>query len=207
MDETDTGAETDVLIPGARDVRGTLDGPADPDVLVVACPPHPQHGGSRTDRRLRAVADALADRDVGCLRIDYGDWDEGYGEREDVRNALRWASGRAETVACFGFSFGASQAILASASVETPVACVSALAPAATIAPELDVPDAVRSLDERIPLQVVYGTRDETADWQPVRDAAADRGADLVEWSADHFFVGQAAAVATDIADFIDANT
>ncbi|MFC3956859.1 alpha/beta hydrolase [Halovivax cerinus] len=202
MSDAPSTSTTDVLIPGARDVRGSLDGPDDGDRLVVACPPHPQHGGSRTDTRLRAASTALADRGVSCVRIDYGPWDEGYGEREDVRNALRWAHERAATVACFGFSFGASEAILASASVDVPVDRVSALAPAARLAPDLDVPDAVTSLGD-VPLQVVYGTRDDTADWEPVRDAAADRGAAVIEWSADHFFVGQEEAVATEVADFL----
>ena len=77
-------AET-VLVPGARDVRATLDeSPAGADACVVACPPHPQHRGHRGDKRLVAVADELTAGGVDCLRIDYGEWDEGYGERDDV---------------------------------------------------------------------------------------------------------------------------
>lgn len=203
--QTDSGEP--VLIPGARDVRGSVDGPVDSDVLVVACPPHPQHGGSRTDARLRAVGSGLADRGIGCVRIDYGSWDEGYGEREDVRNAIRWADDRAETVACFGFSFGAAEAILATASVEADVVAVSALAPTANLAPDLDVVAAVDELDADTALQVVYGTRDDTVDWEPVRDAAERRGGDVVEWSADHFFVGQEEKVATDIVEFLVAHS
>lgn len=206
MSDSRSTTSADVPIPGSRDVRGTVDGPDAPDGLVVACPPHPQHGGSRTDRRLQAVGEELAGRGIGCLRIDYGPWDEGYGEREDVRNAIRWADDRVETVACFGFSFGGSEAILAAASVETPVACVSALAPTARLGPDLDVRDAIATLDDRTSLQVLYGTRDEIADWEPVREAAADRGAEIVEWSADHFFVGQERTVATDVADFVEGN-
>jgi len=88
MSDSRTGGGATVLIPGTRDVRGTVDGPDDPDTIVVACPPHPQHGGSRTDARLQAVGEALASRGVGCLRIDYGPWDEGKGEQLDARNAL-----------------------------------------------------------------------------------------------------------------------
>ena len=71
-----------VLIPGGRDVRATLDvagsdgesgGDAAEDdgasvdetaseAVVVACPPHPQHGGNRGDGRLVAVSDALGRR-------------------------------------------------------------------------------------------------------------------------------------------------
>lgn len=203
MADSPTADDEAVLIPGARDVRGTLDGPPGSGAVVVACPPHPQHGGSRTDTRLRAVGEELASRGIRCLRLDYGPWDEGYGEREDVRNAIRWADDRAETVACFGFSFGGSEAILAAASVATDIAAVSALAPTARLTPELDVVAAVADLDPETALQVVYGTRDDTADWEPVRDAVERRGGDVVEWSADHFFVGQEAKVAADVADFL----
>ncbi|WP_254862086.1 alpha/beta hydrolase [Halovivax gelatinilyticus] len=201
---TDVRGGEDVLIPGARDVRATVDGPDDPDALVVACPPYPPEGGSRTDTRLRAVGDALADREIGCLRIDYGTWDDGYGECEDVRNAVRWADERVDTVGLFGFSFGGSEAILAAASVETDVECVSALAPTASLGPDLEVPRAVDDLDDRTRLQVIYGTRDEVADWEPVVEAGRERGAEVVEWSADHFFVGQGRNVAEDVADFVE---
>ncbi len=203
MSEIRGGA--DVLIPGARDVRGSVDGPADPATLVVACPPHPEEGGSRTDTRLRAVGEALAARGIGCLRIDYGPWDEGYGEREDVRNAVRWAGDRVDAVGLFGFSFGGSEAILAAASVETEVTALSALAPTARLDVDLDVRDALEALDDATRLQILYGTRDEVADWEPVVEVARRRDAEIVEWSADHFFVGQARKVAEDVADFFDA--
>ncbi|WP_290819517.1 alpha/beta hydrolase [Halovivax sp.] len=196
---------TDVLIPGGRDVRGSRDGPADPDALVVACPPHPRHGGSRTDGRLRAVGDALTDRGIGCLRIDYGPWDEGVGEREDVRNAVRWAADQADRVGLFGYSFGASEAILAAASVDREIAAVSALAPTASLGPELDVVAALGELDEGAALQVLYGSRDETVDWRPVVDRARERDAAVVELSGDHFFVGQRLKIAERVGAFLDA--
>ncbi len=107
---------TDVLVPGGRDVRATLDRAGDvdstegvaasADACVVACPPHPQHRGHRGDERLRAVSAALTGGGVDCLRFDYGDWDEGYGERADARNAVAWARDRYDRVGLFGFSFG-----------------------------------------------------------------------------------------------------
>ncbi|WP_254767161.1 alpha/beta hydrolase [Salinilacihabitans rarus] len=192
---------TDVLVPGARDVRGTLDEPdgVDADAIVVACPPHPQHGGHRGDPRLVAVGDALGERGIACLRFDYGPWDEGYGEREDVRNAIRWAHDRYDRVGVFGFSFGASLALLASAD-EKPAA-VSALAPTARLAADLEVVPALDSLS--IPVQVLYGSRDATVDWEPVVERARERGDDVVECSADHFFVGQYEKVATAVAEFL----
>lgn len=195
---------TDVVVPGGRDVRGTLDGPTESDAIVIACPPHPRHGGSRTDGRLVAVSEALAERDVGCLRFDYGPWDGGYGEREDVRNAIRWAADRADRVGVFGYSFGASQAILAAATVDRSVAGTSALAPTASLADDLDVVATLDELDEATALQVLYGSRDTTVDWGPVVERARERDAEIVELSGDHFFVGQRVQIAGHVSEFLE---
>ncbi|WIV68404.1 alpha/beta hydrolase [Natrialbaceae archaeon AArc-T1-2] len=195
---------TDVPIPGGRDVRGTLETPETPeetDAIVVACPPHPRHGGHRGDRRLLAVAEALLERDVASLRFDYGPWDEGYGEREDVRNAIRWASDRHDHVGVFGYSFGASQAILASATVDRPVEGVTALAPTASLGESLAVVPALGELD--CPVQVLYGERDTTADWEPITERARELGYETVALSGDHFFVGQQETIADEVASFL----
>jgi alpha/beta superfamily hydrolase len=182
----------EVLIPGARDVRATLDtvdAAEGATECVVACPPHPKHRGHRGDDRLLAVSDELAGRGLGCLRFDYGDWDEGYGEREDARNAVRWAAERYDRVGLFGYSFGGAIALLAAATVDRDVGGVSALAPAAELTDDLNAAAALADLD--CPAQVIYGTRDDTADAEPVVERARDRGDDVVELSADHFFVGK----------------
>ena len=194
-----------VLIPGGRDVRGTLDaagatGADAADAVVVACPPHPQYGGSRSDSRLRAVSDALGARGVDCLRFDYGEWDEGDGERADARNAVMWARDRYERVGAFGYSFGGAIAILAAAG-RADLTAVSALAPAARLAGGLDAAEAVA--DVSAPLQVVYGARDDTADWEPVVAAARDAGGEVVELSADHHFVGQSAKAGETAGEFL----
>lgn len=117
-----------VLIPGGRDVRATLDTAASDgggdatgngsraDAVVVACPPHPQQRGHRGDERLTAVSNALTDRGIDCLRFDYGDWDEGYGESTDADNTVGWAVERYERVGLFGFSFGGTVALVTAAS-------------------------------------------------------------------------------------------
>jgi len=197
-----------VLVPGGRDVRGTLDRADDTetraDACVVACPPHPQHRGHRGDERLRAVADGLVARGVDCLRFDYGDWDEGNGERADVRHAVDWAHERYDRVGLFGFSFGGTLSLLVASEAsdtDRPVDAVAALAPTARISPELDAVVALPAID--CPTQVVYGTRDDTADWEPVVAAAEDAGATTVELAGDHFFVGQADTVADHVAGWL----
>jgi hypothetical protein len=190
-----------ILVPGGRDVRATLDeADSDATACVVACPPHPELGGTRTDRRLRAVADELTGRDVDCLRFDYGPWDGGYGERADAVRAVEWAADRYERVALFGFSFGGATALLAAAETAHVVA-VSALAPASRLDDDLDVVDAFDRI--AVPVQVVYGTRDGVADWEPVVECARRYEQTVVEFAADHHFVGQTDRVADAVADFL----
>jgi hypothetical protein len=186
-----------VVVPGDRDVRASLDSP-DADACVVACPPHPQMGGSRTDGRLRAVSDALAP-EVACLRIDYGPWDEGYGERADALAALDWARAEYERVALFGYSFGGTVALLAAAE-EAPLA-VSTLAPTASLAPDLDAVAALSAIE--CPVQVVYGERDSTADWEAVVERARELDCAVDSVPGDHFFVGQGSKVGELAASFL----
>lgn len=188
-------------MPGARRVQATLDSPEDdPDAVVVACPPHPQHRGHRGDARLTAVSDALVENDVACLRFDYGEWDEGYGEREDARNTLRWAAKRYECVGIFGFSFGSAIAALAAATTEVDLFAVSLLAPASKLASDLDAAAALPDIDA--PVQVVFGTRDNTVDWGPLVERARELDVEVVELSSDHFFVGKHDQVAESVGEF-----
>ncbi|MFP8889731.1 alpha/beta hydrolase [Natrialbaceae archaeon A-CW2] len=197
---------SNIAIPGARDVRATLDEPPqETDAVVVACPPHPQHGGNRTDRRLVAVSDALTsneDRPIACLRIDYGPWDQGRGELEDVTQAVSWASERYDHVGLFGFSFGSALALLAAATIEIEAAidAVAALAPPSRLGPDLDVLAALEELS--MPALIAYGVRDTTVDWEPVVERAGELGHRRLELSADHFFVGQHESVADEIRSF-----
>jgi alpha/beta superfamily hydrolase len=185
---------------GTRELVATRDGTAG-RAVVVACPPHPQAGGDRTDSRLRAVSDALPPA-VDCLRFDYGPWDGGAGEQDDVWTALDWARNRYDRVGLFGFSFGAAVALAAmpDRSPATRPAAVSALAP------------ALGSVGERVltgldtlagPVQVVYGERDDTADWEPVVERARERGHTVDAFPGDHFFVGQRTRVGACVAEFL----
>ncbi len=191
-----------ISLPGPRSLSATLD-TVDSDAVVVACPPHPQFGGDRHDSRLEAVSDELLDSGVDCLRFDYGPWDDGEAEQRDVRQALSWARERYDRVGLFGFSFGASMALLAGApeAEEPGPAALSALAPAAQVAEEGDVVAALENL--RCPVQVVYGERDDTAEWKPVVERARNLGYQVDSFEADHFFIGQQAKVAEIIAEFL----
>ncbi len=191
-----------ISLPGSRSLSATLD-TVDGSAVVVACPPHPQFGGDRHDSRLEAVSDELGSAGIDCLRFDYGPWDEGRAEQGDVRQALSWARERYDRVGLFGFSFGASMAVLASVpgGDEPGPAVLSALAPAAQVADEGDVVAALEQL--QCPVQVVYGERDDTATWEPVVERARDLGFRVDALPADHFFVGQQAKVAETVVSFL----
>ncbi|QIO23994.1 alpha/beta hydrolase [Haloarcula sp. JP-L23] len=192
-----------VHVPGGRRVVATLDSP-ETDRAVVACPPHPRYGGSRSDQRLRAVSDALGP-DVACLRFDYGPWDGGRGERVDAENALAWASERYDAVGLFGYSFGADVALRAAAEVseDDAPAALSVLAPPAALSngTAVDALDAIGC-----PVQVVYGDRDDTVDWKPVVERAQELGHAVESFAADHHFVGQAEKVADVVTTFLRAH-
>lgn len=207
-------------LPGARDVHATLDKVADANgvtelstgsadeqthstpSVVVACPPHPNHGGDRHDPRLRAVSDALRERGIDCLRFDYGAWDDGVGEQTDARTALSWASDEYEAVGLFGYSFGASVALVvaAEAGPAEPPQAVVALAPDASLVSADDVANSIGAGDR--PTHLIVGLRDDVVDWEPVKEAARSRGVSVEEVRADHFFVGQGDTIGTNVADF-----
>ncbi|GGK70329.1 MULTISPECIES: alpha/beta hydrolase [Haloarcula] len=192
---------TTIGIPGGRDVTASLDRPAS-DTVVVACPPHPQYGGSRSDSRLKAVSDAL-DPEIGCLRFDYGPWDEGRGEQADAENALAWADERYDAVGLFGYSFGAAVALCAAAEHDTAAdpAALSVLAPPAGVTDHLDATAALDAID--CPVQVVVGKRDETVDWEPVLDRATELGQTVERLPADHHFVGQSGRIGETVGPFL----
>ena len=197
-------------LPGPRDCPATLDEPSadigsddsssSSSSCVVACPPHPQFGGRRSDARLRSVSDALTDRGVACLRFDYGPWDEGRGERRDAATALAWARERYESIGLFGYSFGAGVALCAAAETDAPPAAVSVLAPPRTIG-DAAVADCLDRLS--VPVQVVVGDRDTTVDSAPVADLARTRGDTVETFPGDHHFVGQTDRVGSRVADFL----
>jgi len=190
-----------IRVPGDRDLRATVDAP-DADACVVACPPHPQMGGSRSDARLRAVGETLAEDDIACLRFDYGPWDEGDAERGDVLDALSYARERHDPVGLSGYSFGAGVGLLAAADADPEPAAVAVLAPPASIG-AFNTVAALDDIDS--PLGVVYGERDTTVEWEPVVERARERGATVESVPGDHFFTGQVDRAASAVASFLPA--
>lgn len=203
-----------VIIPSARELRGSVDRgddiegelcskqEVDTNAAVVACPPHPKHGGSRHDERLRAVSDAVTELGVDCLRFDYGPWGRGHKEIEDARNAIQWTSNQYKHVALFGYSFGGAIALLAAADSGCELQGISVLSPAAQLNNNLDAVTVLREIGA--PLQVIYGNKDTTVNWEPVVKGAQDADEEVIKLPADHSFVGQRDQIAEITTQFFD---
>ncbi len=85
---------------------------------VVICHPHPQYGGDMENNVVMAACNALVDRGVAALRFNFrgvggsdGAFDQGNGERDDVRAALKQLVALPEVDekrrGLIGYSFGA----------------------------------------------------------------------------------------------------
>jgi alpha/beta superfamily hydrolase len=104
---------------GELSLEGTLHLPvAAPAPGIVVCHPHPQYGGDMDNNVVLAACRALAGRDIAALRFNFrgvglsgGVFDNGQGERDDVRAALAKLSDLPEVDAkrlgLIGYSFGA----------------------------------------------------------------------------------------------------
>src|SRR4030095_13476795 len=105
---------------------------------VVVCHPHPRYGGDMDSPVVVTAARACARQDLATLRFNFrgvgaseGAWDEGRGERIDVRSAtahLHRSLARPAPIALAGYSFGAAMAAAVAASGE-PLAGLALLAP------------------------------------------------------------------------------
>jgi alpha/beta superfamily hydrolase len=87
---------------------------------AVVCHPHPLHGGTMNTKAVHRAAQGLNDAGLVTLRFNFrgvgistGSYDEGHGEKEDLRAALDWLERRypALPLVAGGFSFGSMVAL------------------------------------------------------------------------------------------------
>lgn len=113
--EAITFAHGDLTLEGAFHRPEAADEPA-PGAVV--CHPHPQYGGEMQNNVVDAACSALVERGYAALRFNFrgvgasdGAFDQGKGEQEDTRAALRYLAGRSEVdgkrLGLIGYSFGA----------------------------------------------------------------------------------------------------
>ena len=122
-----------VSIPGpAGSLEGLVDqvargGRGDSPVVAVICHPHPQFGGTMTNKVVHMLAKSCNELGVTAVRFNYrgvgastGSYDEGNGETLDTLAVIEWAQHRwpAAKLWLGGFSFGGAIAIRAAAQVD-----------------------------------------------------------------------------------------
>lgn len=195
---------TAVSIQGpSGDLEALLDSPVEArgvDVNAVAaaaviCHPHPQFGGTMTNKVVHTLAKSFNELGVPAVRFNYrgvgasaGSYDEGNGETDDAVAVLDWARERWPQAELWlgGFSFGGAVAIRAA--VRRDVRRLVTVAPAIT---RVAVDDA--NLPQ-CPWLLVQGDSDELVDCEEVLAwvrslRAAPHLAVLA--GVDHFFHGK----------------
>jgi alpha/beta superfamily hydrolase len=110
-----------LFIPGPAGQLEAIYKPAETTVpgkerAAVVCHPHPAHSGTMHNKVVFRAARALGETGFATLRFNFrgvgrseGAYDEGRGERDDVRAGIDWLAAehpKAELVVA-GFSFGA----------------------------------------------------------------------------------------------------
>jgi len=185
-----------------------IDGPAGPleidwlepaspsgEGVAVICHPHPQHGGSMHNKVVHILCKACNELGLPALRFNFrdvgasaGEFDDGVGERDDMRAACDHARRQHPGVPLWlaGFSFGARVALEGWREAQADYLI--------SVAPPVSLYD-MRGIDGiTIPWLLVQGGKDEIVDPEAVREwAASRRPAPAVRWldEAGHFFHGQ----------------
>ena len=153
---------------GALEVVVDFPEPADARPLVaVVCHPLPTEGGTMHNKVVTMVARALRELGATTVRLNFrgtgasaGEFDDGRGEREDLRTVVDWVQDArpGDRLWLAGFSFGAYVTLAAAADL-LPDAVISIAPPAAGRGWDFA---AIPAPD--VPWLVVQGDADEIVD-------------------------------------------
>jgi len=177
MTATAPTASQSLTIPGpAGTLEALLDIPAviaAPESVAVICHPHPQYGGTMTNKVVYSIARAFNEAGAPTVRFNYrgvgastGSYDEGNGETDDALAVLDWVAQRYPGARLWlgGFSFGGAVAIRAAAARD--------VARLVTVAPAIRrVKVDERSLPQ-CPWLIVQGDHDELVDASDIQQWA-----------------------------------
>ena len=199
MTATAPAASQTLTIPGpAGTLEALLDVPAvtgAPESVAVVCHPHPQYGGTMTNKVVYSIARAFNEAGAPAIRFNYrgvgastGSYGEGNGETDDAIAVLDWAAQRWPGASLWlgGFSFGGAVAIRAASARD--------VARLVTVAPAIRrVPVDERSLPQ-CPWLIVQGDRDELVDPNDIQQWAqslAESPRLAMLSGVEHFFHGR----------------
>ncbi|HXR50812.1 MAG TPA: alpha/beta hydrolase [Steroidobacteraceae bacterium] len=211
-------AQEPVRIEGpAGALEAVLEDPAAgvaPRAFMVVCHPHPQHGGTMTNKVVTTLARTAHAMGVPSLRFNYrgvgasaGSFDDGRGEIEDALAVVAFGRQRWPDAQLWlaGFSFGGVVALRASTTRG-----VGQVAKLVTVAPalgrnfgslrEVSVPNC--------PWLIVQGDNDEVIDGELVIDWAEqlEPAPQLVVLpDTGHYFHGKLSLLQESVAPFLQA--
>ncbi len=175
------------LLEAQLEAAAEADAPA-----ALLAHPHPQMGGTMNDAVLDTAAAVLRECGSACLRFNFrgagrsaGTFDNGNGERDDLRAALAWLREQTGGPLSFvGYSFGSWVGWNVIAADAPALARVALIAPPIGM---LDYPDA--STEAQV--DIYAGTADDYVKLDAVKAWAERNGAKVHPISgADHFFGG-----------------
>jgi hypothetical protein len=184
--------------------RLTIDGPAGqieaevdepgtpPRGVVVLCHPHPQHGGTMTNKVVQTLARAFVQMGYRCVRFNFrgvgasqGAWDEGRGEVDDALAVVAAVREPGLPLALGGFSFGGFIAASAAKALaeHAPIERLVLVGPATS---RFDVPAVAADT------VVVHGEADDVVPLSATLDWARPQALPVIVLpGVGHFFHGQ----------------
>ena len=176
--------------------------------IAIVCHPHPLFGGTMHNKVAFRIARAFQDAGFAVLRFNFrgvgrsiGEHDNGVGERDDLRSAMKFMSERHPNAELWlaGFSFGAAVVLWGAACDNRVRALIAVGAPVSkydfsTIAqchkPKLFVQGSLDEYGAVADLTTLVGKLDEPKDMKVIEDA-------------DHFFEGHLPELAQVVGAFI----
>ncbi|MDO5626388.1 MAG: alpha/beta hydrolase [Pseudomonadota bacterium] len=163
---------------------------------VVIAHPHPQFGGTMTNKVVQTIARAAVQAGWRAVRFNFrgvgqsaGTYDEGRGEADDMRAVIDQTAPADQPLALAGFSFGAH---IASQAIGTlhPTRALARIVLVGTAASRFAVPPVPAELHP-VTL-VVHGEHDDTVPLDAVMQWARPQVLPVtVVPSGGHFFHGQ----------------
>lgn len=174
---------------------------------AVVCHPHPEYGGTMTNKVVHMLAKSFNEVGVPAVRFNYrgvgasaGSYDEGNGETDDALAVLDWAAQRWSGAQLWlaGFSFGGAVAIRA--------AVQRAVRRLVTVAPAIQRVDVETKKLPQCPWLLIQGDRDElvdAADIQRWAETLASPPQVAMLPGVDHFFHGRLNELRDLVVDWI----
>ena len=191
-----------LTLPGpAGAIEALLDLPeadlfASPRGTAVIAHPHPQFGGTMTNKVVQTIARACVQCGWRAVRFNFrgvgasgGHYDEGRGEVDDMLAVVAQTAPADQPLLLAGFSFGG---FIAARAIDTlhPQRAIAGAVLVGTAASRFDVPPVPAELHPQT--LVVHGEQDDTVPLASVMDWARTQSLPVtVVPGGEHFFHGQ----------------